>query len=106
MRFELDQHFVIEIIDPDVDGDGVVDDLDACPDTDLPDPSVDALGTRRYAATMDGFVDRAGRVVATLADTRGCSAKQIIDAFHLGEGHSRFGLTRPHLDRWILLGES
>ena len=101
MPYQLDQRFAIEIADNDVDGDGVDDELDACPATVLPDTSVDFLGTRRYAATADGFVDRHGSIVATLADTRGCSARQIVDVLHLGRGHEMFGLTGAHLERWI-----
>lgn len=105
LPYVLDQRFSVEVADDDADGDGVDDEFDECPGTVLPDPSLHFLGTRRHAATADGFVDRSGSVVATLDDTRGCSANQIVEALHLGWGHTRYGLTGAHLDRWIALGE-
>jgi hypothetical protein len=39
--------------------------------------------------------------VATLSDTGGCSATQIVEAMDLGLGHEWFGITRPHLERWV-----
>ena len=37
----------------------------------------------------------------SLADTRGCSGTQIIDAMGLGVGHSRFGISKGALEVWI-----
>ena len=101
--YEVDQRVAIEISEAiaDGDGDGVTDADDRCPDTVLPDAAASRLLSARYAATIDGFVGRDGEVVASLGDTAGCSATQIVDALHLGRGHLVFGVTRPHLERWI-----
>jgi hypothetical protein len=101
LPFTLDQRFSLEVLPNDADGDGVLDPDDLCAGTVLPDPSVDLLRRGRYAATVDGIVGSDGTVVATLADTGGCSTAQIVVAYGLGVGHLRFGLTRPHVERWI-----
>lgn len=102
LPFVADQRVAITIVvGDDADQDGVVDADDRCPATILPDEAVDRLLPRRFAATTDGFVGIDGTVVATLSDTSGCSAAQIVDATGLGWGHVWFGITRPHLDRWV-----
>lgn len=99
----LDLRLRIVIEDVDADGDGVVDHADLCPDTVLPERPSRGIGTKRFAATQEGFVGADGSVVRTLAETGGCSAFQIIDAMHLGEGHKKHGITRPHLNAWVAL---
>jgi hypothetical protein len=83
----------------DTDGDGVPDNVDACPGT-----VADAAAVRqnRFRMNSEGnFVDSVGTIAATVADTRGCSAAQIIAAAGLGNGHTNFGITRSALDDWI-----
>lgn len=101
LPYVVDQRVTIEIEGGDRDGDGVADDDDRCADTVLPDPSVGLLRPNRFAATPAGFVGKDGAVVATLADTGGCSALQIADELGLGLGLQWFGLSRPHLEQWI-----
>ena len=85
----------------DTDSDGVADVDDVCPGTVLPDQPTKGLKKNRFAASIDGFASTDGVVVATLADTGGCSATQIIAAAQLGGGHTKFGLSRSALDAWI-----
>ena len=85
----------------DTDGDGVADVDDICPGTELPDEPTQGLLRNRFAATSEGFASVDGVVIASLADTGGCSATQIIAEAGLGEGHSRFGITRSALQAWI-----
>jgi hypothetical protein len=87
----------------DSDGDGVPDVSDVCPATVLPDTPTDDLKRNRFAANSDGvFVDARGALSGyTLADTGGCSATQIIAEAGLGDGHTRFGITRSALEAWI-----
>jgi len=74
---------------------------DVCPGTVLPDEPTDELKKNRYRATVEGFESDDGVVVATLADTGGCSGSQIITEAGLGTGHSRFGITSSALQDWI-----
>ena len=100
----------------DADGDGVVDELDVCPDTIVPDsdagvPSV-RLGTNRWVLSGHGdpleFVTKKpkgngpGRSY-TIADTAGCSCAQIIDELGLGNGHTKFGCSISAMDDWVAL---
>jgi hypothetical protein len=89
-------------IETDADGDGVEATDDACPGTT--DDSALAptrLNPNHYWTTPDGFVDRDGHVVYSLADTGGCSASQIIDAAGLGAGHTRHGIPDGALRAWV-----
>jgi hypothetical protein len=85
----------------DTDGDGVADVDDVCPATVLPDVPTQELKKNRFAASLDGFTSADGVVVASLADTGGCSGTQIIAEAGLGSGHSKFGITRGVLRAWI-----
>jgi hypothetical protein len=87
--------------DPDDDDDGVDDVDDVCPGTRLPDDPTRELKPNHYRTTGDGFVDADGEVVATLADTGGCSSSQIVEEAGLGSGHLRFGISRSALSSWI-----
>lgn len=88
---------------PDTDGDGVIDRDDRCPDTELPEPMPPRWKRNRYLANGSGvFVDPVGREAGTtLADTAGCSGTQIIEAADLHRHHTRFGLTRRAIERWV-----
>lgn len=87
----------------DTDGDGVDDDVDLCPHTDLDEPAPDRLKHNRYWTDASGdFIDGRGSSSGlTISDTAGCSASQIIDAAGLGNGHSRFGLSGSALRDWV-----
>lgn len=94
---------------PDGDGDGVPDDRDRCPDTQLPElaPALD-LGTNRWADTDgDGTFDTTPpggigpKATFTLQDTNGCSCSQIVEALGIGEGHEKFGCSTGIVRRWV-----
>ncbi|MCV0403586.1 MAG: hypothetical protein K5924_07715 [Chloroflexi bacterium] len=86
--------------DTDTDGDGILDAVDLCADTVLPDvfPKYDA---KRYKADTAGELTARKSPTYTLADTGGCSATQIINAMNLGSGHLKYGLSRSALEQWI-----
>ena len=85
-------------IDPDDDGDDVLDDADVCPFTDLAsDDAPSDLKKNRFWSDVAGTFGDSG---FTVADTGGCSAGQIIEAAGLGQGHTRFGLTKSALEAW------
>jgi TolB protein len=91
-------------VSPDTDGDGVIDDDDVCPGTVLPeDQPTRGLKKNRFIANGDGdFVDGNGTLAGiSVADTGGCSGSQIITAAGLGNGHSKFGISRSALLDWI-----
>lgn len=94
----------------DADGDGVPDDRDVCPGTQLPEgvPTI-ALGVNRYAETTgDGVFDTAAPPgggppprTYTIRDTAGCSCEQIIERQGLGAGHAMHGCSGGVMDDWI-----
>ena len=89
----------------DSDADGVLDDADLCPGTLLAD-FADRPGRpmkNRFFAMGDGkFVDGNGTFSGfTLADTFGCSGKQIIQVVGIGDGHDKFGIPRGVILDWI-----
>lgn len=68
----------------DEDGDGILNSLDLCPDTFMPESvPTEHMLFKRYALTEDSHIFRIGprKKVAdfTLSDTKGCSCKQLID---------------------------
>ncbi|HUW03238.1 MAG TPA: hypothetical protein VMW08_12860 [Acidimicrobiales bacterium] len=84
----------------DDDGDGVLDDDDMCADTDLA-TDIAPSGQRRHRLWSDAtghFVFGDGTDSGTmLADTAGCSARQVIEAASLGNGHSKHGISKGAL---------
>jgi hypothetical protein len=96
----------------DADGDGVDDDLDACPDTPrLPEAvPTEHLGTNRFVdLNGDGVFDTTApqgtgpQKSFTLEQTAGCSCEQIIEQLELGEGHVKYGCSISALEEWISL---
>lgn len=94
----------------DADGDGVLDDVDQCADTAIPEavPTVRLLPLHYALVTNDGEFDTRwppfGGVVPggiTVDDTRGCSCDQIIDELGLGNGHRKFGCSLGVMLYWI-----
>ncbi|MGI9221702.1 MAG: Ig-like domain-containing protein [Woeseiaceae bacterium] len=93
----------------DSDQDGVLDEVDYCPDTVIPEGApTKSLGKNRFALTDGDFIfdtnapngNGPGRSYST-TDTAGCSCEQIIDAQGLGNGHSKFGCSIGVMDGWI-----
>jgi hypothetical protein len=89
--------------DSDVDGDQVANGDDLCGQTELAEAEPAEWKKNRYAADASGsFVDANGRESGiTVVDTFGCSGVQIVEASGLGQGHSRFGITKSALLDWI-----
>ena len=94
----------------DSDGDGILDGLDRCADTQIPEATVPSrrLGVNRWALVDgDGMFDsvsprgRGSRRSYTIDDTAGCSCEQIIEARGLGNGHTRFGCSNGNMRRWV-----
>ena len=98
-------------LDPanDADGDGLCGDVDVCANTTLPEsvPTV-RLGVNRFADTDgDGVFNTTlpngtgPQRSYTIFDTAGCSCEQIIEALHLGDGHTKFGCSIGAMDEWL-----
>lgn len=88
----------------DDDSDGVLDSVDVCPNTNLPeDNPTQGLKKFRYIADADGnFVDKNGRISGiTITHTRGCSGIQIVDTLGLPNHHRKFGITWWGLLYWV-----
>ena len=95
------------VLGADDDGDGVVDLCgDVCLGTVIPEsvPTIE-LKPNRYALVDDDLVfDSRGngnRYTFTTEDTAGCSCEQIIEAQHLGKGHTKFGCSLGAMRNWI-----
>ena len=97
----------------DGDGDGVLDVVDNCPGTAIPEsvPTTGQLKPNRWALTdgdseFDTVIKGMGmgpmRSYST-ADTAGCSCEQIIEAQGLGKGHSKNGCSISVMDAWVEL---
>jgi hypothetical protein len=95
----------------DTDGDGVHDDIDACPGTSIPESvPTQRLGTNRWALVNDDkdfdttspMGEGPGRSYS-MTDTAGCSCEQIITALGLGKGHGKFGCSISAMDEWVAL---
>ena len=93
----------------DGDDDGVLDVVDICPGTSIPEsvPTSGSLGNNRWALT-DGDLDfdqgppqSGSKFSFTTEDTGGCSCDQIIDALGLGRSHSRDGCSTSAMLRWV-----
>jgi len=95
----------------DSDADGVCDDDDDCPGTNLDGDAPEVrLGVHRWAdVDGDGTFETAGPSTGrengpyTLEQTRGCTCRQILSALHLGEGQAKYGCATGVMDRWISL---
>ena len=90
----------------DADSDGVLDALDQCPVTAVPEsaPTSGKLGQARYAL-RSGVTFSMGpkaKTIYTTTDTAGCSCEQIVAALGLGKGHLKFGCSKGAMKAWIL----
>jgi hypothetical protein len=93
----------------DADDDGVWDQIDACPDTVIPESvPTESLGVNRFALVDDdGVFDTTApngngpQASFDIFDTAGCSCEQIIEAQELGEGHSKYGCSVGEMREWV-----
>jgi hypothetical protein len=103
----------------DTDDDGVLDDVDNCPYTIIPEgvPTVE-LKPNHWALThwaltdddpvfkFDTFIKGKGKGPNrsyNIEDTAGCSCEQIIEAQGLGGGHAKHGCSISVMDDWVEL---
>jgi len=113
---------------PDADQDGILDAVDVCLDTTIPESvPTHHLGVNRWALVDGDTVfdsrtadddessddddsngdDESGddgdgpHFGFTLEETRGCSCEQIIEAWALGWGHTKFGCSTGIMSRWV-----
>lgn len=104
---------IIEIVDIDTDGDGVLDQFDVCAGTAIPEgvPTIE-LKPNRYALVDGDFIfdtepppggGQGPGDVFTTTDTGGCSCEQIIVALGLGQGHVKFGCAVGVMRNWVNL---
>jgi len=94
----------------DTDGDGVLDDVDFCEDTVIPEgePTV-RLNPNHWALIDDDSVfdtvikgkDKGPNRSYWIEDTAGCSCEQIIAAQGLGGGHAKHGCSISAMDDWV-----
>lgn len=93
----------------DEDGDGVLDNVDVCPGTVIPESvPTKRLGTNRFAL-VDGDTTfdtkapkgKGPRKAYMIEDTAGCSCEQIIEELDLGKGHTKFGCSISAMDEWV-----
>ncbi len=95
----------------DSDGDGVLDDVDMCQNTKIPETTVPEikLGVNRFALLNEDLIfdttlpkGKGPQVEFTLEDTKGCSCEQIL-SFYEDEmkGHWKFGCSKSVMEDWI-----
>lgn len=94
----------------DSDGDGVPDPNDSCPDTIIPESvPTNHLGVNRWALVDDDNMfdttpppggGGGPDFLFSVADTGGCSCEQLIDAWDLGQGHTKFGCSTGVMLQW------
>jgi predicted extracellular nuclease len=98
----------------DSDGDGVTDNLDACPGTVIPEgAAMTGLGVNRWALFDDdrefdttGPAGTGPGLSFDIFDTAGCSCEQIVAAQHLGKGHLKHGCSIGAMKNWVdLVGQ-
>ncbi|MEM7610593.1 MAG: endonuclease/exonuclease/phosphatase family protein [Pseudomonadota bacterium] len=98
----------------DKDGDGVSDNRDLCPATQIPESvPTRRLGSSRYALVDGDLVFDVGgnrrnwflRGDVTTTDTAGCSCEQIIDIFDAGAGQRKFGCSPVLIWVWTVLSD-
>jgi len=98
------------VVEQDTDKDGVIDELDNCAATVIPEsvPTSNAgLGKNRWRLdNPDGSFSQAepqsgSKFSFTTADTGGCSCKQIVDAAGLGIGQLSRGCSTSAILNWI-----
>ena len=87
------------------------DEVDLCPDTVIPESvPTNNLGVNRWALvdedlSFDTTAPPGGGndpdFEFTLLDTRGCSCEQIIEAWALGWGHTKFGCSTGVMLQWM-----
>jgi len=105
----VDQIMLGQITEPDSDNDGILDALDRCPDTVIPEAvPTRRLGVNRFAledgdTTFDTTPPKGigPQASFTLVDTAGCSCEQIVDALGLGQGHTKFGCSISAMEDFI-----
>jgi hypothetical protein len=98
---------VVVVVDS--DGDGVLDDVDVCPGTVIPEGvPTDHLGVNHFALVDGDFIfdttppnGKGPEASFTTEDTAGCSCEQIIEALHLGKGHEKFGCSLGAMRNWV-----
>jgi len=97
----------------DSDSDGVLDLLDNCPGTTIPEsvPTTGQLKPNHWALTDGDFEfdtvtkgkGKGPNRSYSTADTAGCSCEQIIEAQGLGNGLSKYGCSIGVMDSWVEL---
>jgi hypothetical protein len=107
----LPEGLALDLTRVDADQDGVLDDLDVCPGTTVPESvPTNHLQVNRWALVDDDDLfdttpppgGRGGpEFEFDLQDTAGCSCEQIIEAMNLGWGHTKFGCSTGAMLQWI-----
>jgi hypothetical protein len=105
-----DHDGLVLFLQTDGDGDGIGDDEDICPATEIPEGvPLRRLGRNRWALVDgDGVFDTNAPPHGggpddpfTVEETGGCSCEQIIDTLHLGLGHRFFGCSTGVMKLWV-----
>ncbi len=108
---DAESAYVFGVPAGDSDDDGINDEIDFCTDTFIPESvPTNNLGVNRWALVdEDGMFDttpppgggNGPNFEFTVDDTRGCSCEQIIEAWALGWGHTKFGCSSGVMLQWI-----
>jgi hypothetical protein len=105
-----DHDGLVLYISKDEDADGVPNDNDVCPATEIPEgaPSSGRLGKNKWAldgqngTTFTQASPQAGSVFQfTTGDTGGCSCEQIVAATGAGQAHLKNGCSTSVMLNWV-----
>lgn len=101
----------VDVWAQDADGDGVLDDVDLCPNTVVPESvPTDRLLPNHCAVTTASLnftcqpkkgKGKGNAQEFTLTDTHGCTCAQIVAAEGLGSGSLKHGCSKGVLRSWI-----
>ncbi|MDM7860907.1 Ig-like domain-containing protein [Alteromonas sp. ASW11-36] len=102
-----DHDGLVVYIQMDSDNDSVIDTLDMCAATSLPEKAPEKGLKPNHFALLDGdtWFDTKGKAKQSfsIAETAGCSCEQIVEQQGLGKGHLKHGCSVGVMKNWVEL---
>lgn len=104
-----DHDGLVLFMNKDSDGDGVMDDVDMCMGTMIPEgAAMIRLGVNRWALNDDDRLfdttppnGTGPQLSFDIFDTAGCSCEQIVETQGFGNGHIKFGCSNEVMTDWV-----
>ncbi|WP_100658159.1 Ig-like domain-containing protein [Alteromonas flava] len=100
-----DHDGLVLFVQMDSDNDNIIDALDMCAATSVPETAPEKGIKPNHFALLDGDIwfDTAGKAKESfsLVDTAGCSCEQIVEQQGLGKGHLKHGCSVGVMKNWV-----